>query len=265
MNIKPEIWGRVTDRFKDFKETIPFPPVGDWHSGTGYAIDGEPFKESYFKGKAGDKSAMAQFSERRNKVAKVVGLAMSYGGSGYTIAHKTGCTVEQGDNIVRKFFGMFGTFEFHLKRVLEWANREYLVRDVFGRIRYLPKLALTGFDIATKKIRSAMRRLVYNAPVQTSGSTQLKAMMVVQNRYLENGKLNRHLGNLRVNYKPYTRIVTVGVDKVTDDLRNTVHGLPDGNTKVLVLSPEGVPVEEYSRPVQMRMGIIRKFGMEVYW
>ena len=260
--IEDVVWKRLVDRLEKFQAVISFPPVGDWHSGNAYAIYGEDCKRYYLESLSANETAADMFKKLRS-LAKVAGLAITYGATAWTLASKLNIPQEEAERVINGFFQVFSFFHNHLRLLLEQAKKDLLVRDLFGRIRYLPKLGLEGWDDQTKKIRSAMRRLDYNAPIQTTGATQLKSIMITQHRYMEKGKLNRHLGNLKVTYKPYTRIVLV--KSLTPELEADMDRLPDGNTKVLLVDGARVPVKEYTRSVQMRMGIIRRHGLEIFW
>lgn len=253
-------------RYFDLLKTNPkiqeeFPPPGDWHSGNGYAVYGEPFKEDFFTGKK-DKSIAKRFKEYRTR-SKVGGLAIIYGAWVNTLSVQMNVLVEAAEEFYNNFYAAYPIFGHWMESVMAQAKKLNWVLDLFGRIRYLPKITLAPTP-ENKAVIGKQKRIAGNAPVQTSGSSMLKLALITQGNYIEKGHLNRFYGNAVVEYKYYTRIVGVSSALVTDEFKRLIETLEDGNVKVLI-TQDNKPVEEYSRPVRLSMKDIKQFGMYLIW
>ena len=262
-----------------------FPPLGDFHSFNGFTMYGEPFKIAWEESKAKltsnmDEQEVREVEQRANQAkirfknmrgrAKAVGLAIPYGGSGFTVSQSLGVTKDEGDKITDEFFFSFKQLRKHLMATLKKAQQERLVRNLFGRIRYLPNLVRPKWTGDKQSYKQAMRvyskaeRLVYNAPIQSAGADQLKTVMITASRYLEEGFMSRYHGNLVATYRPYTRIISIPSDEVTKEFKGFIESLPTGNCLVLVMKGEKV-VYKYDRPVALNVGHIYEWGMEIIW
>lgn len=250
---------RAKDRYVKGKDTPVFPVPGDWHSKNGIMIFGGEISQAFLSGNK------VLFKKLRD-VAKAIGLALCYGGTEYAVTRKIP-EMPLSESKVRKdtFFFNLPILQRYLHNLLGYARKNLKVFDLFGRIRYLPALSLNPYDADNRKMIAYCERLVYNAPVQTSGSNQLKLIMSRQGSYFEKGRLNRLQGNLMVTYHPYTRIVSITEGQVTDDFRNHIDLMETGNVKVLVVNSFGDPVEEYSRPVRLTAKEIKDYGLSVVW
>lgn len=260
---------RVLSRLKDYSPSKKaFPKVGDWHGANAYGIYGENYKDLYMKGVHGDSASGRKASEYRT-LAKIGGLAVCYGAMAKTLAGRLGVSQVDSELFYNNFFKSFPVFKAYMDSFIRMVRKTCQAKDLFGRIRYLPVLGKseTGNAEEDDKLRRqkwGSINVAYNAPVQGSGATMLKFILVQLGGYLEKGRMNRVHGNLMVNYCPYTRIVGLDVSKVTDEFKAFVDGLECGNIKVLLMDG-GSPVEEYSRNVRLSVADMNRFGVEILW
>ena len=255
-------------RTVDTKKKKAFPKVGDWHGANAYGIYGDKYRDLFLKSLDGDEDSGRKASKFRT-LAKVGGLATCYGAMPKTLAGRMAIPMEDAEYFYTNFFKSFPVFKKYMDAFISNTRKKCQVSDLFGRIRYLPVLGRrpTGNEEEDAKLNRqkwGSINVAYNAPVQGSGATMLKYMLIQLGRYIERGRLNRFHGNLAATYRPYTRIVGMDADAATDDFRSFVDGLECGNIKVLLLK-NGVVVEEYSRPVRMSKRDIDRYGMDLLW
>lgn len=273
---------RLVDGFRAAaEEKKHFPPVGDWHAINAFAIFGDEVRKKFL---SNDKDDNDSYQKKRNKVAKPTGLAMIYGGTEYTVSQNVGVPLDEAAMIVHNFYKVLPVFKRYLKNLLKdalGAKPVSMVRDLFGRIRYVPYLdrkkamdkvtqyandkGVTEFNANKEmmKLYSAYERLAYNAPIQTSGSSMLKYLTISVGKFIREGRMNRaHLVFDR-DQKFYTRIVAVSADSSTNGLTRFLNSLEDGNVLVVILGSNDEVLARFDRPVRLRMSDVRRFNMRV--
>jgi DNA polymerase-1 len=158
-----------------------FPPVGDAHAITAAAVFPEA-KDAFLGRKVMHRKrrvevegaeAKAYYKEELRATAKMIGLAIPYGGTGYTVASRLGVSQSEGDEIVSNILAGNPMVGRYIQARRSQVRREKKVASIFGRIRYLPDI-----DSKNNKKVYLSERLAFNAPVQMSGAEQLKLILL---------------------------------------------------------------------------------------
>lgn len=273
----------IVEGLKTLEKRQAFPPVGDAHSLATYTIFGEKTKDAFYGNKVethklievnGEmqpetlegKDAKIYFDKYLRKQGKVAHLAMVYGATGYTVANRTGVTEREGETIVSNFMSGNPHISRYLDNNKASAFKNKQVKALLGRIRYLPEI-----DSSNPKVKGYNKRLAMNAPIQTSGSDQLKLMMIEADKFCETYRLNRISGNLINTYKGwYTRVIAIIGEDRLPEISERLDAIENGNCKVVVFaSVDDFNNEKisysYDRNLRLTMKDIKEMGMTVIW
>lgn len=149
---------------------------GDWHSLNASGLYGDEFDKCTDKFKRKDLRG----------IAKIVGLALCYGGTAYTVAGNMKTTKEDAQKKIDNFFRLLNTLNIYMlltkKRVLEIGK----IYNLFGRCRSVEKWAFS----ASWKEKAYAQRSALNHPIQSSSAEILKIMMIRVDEYIERNGLS---------------------------------------------------------------------------
>jgi hypothetical protein len=137
---------------------------GDWHSLNTSGLYGKEFDECNDKFKKKD---------LRN-IGKIVGLALCYGGSNYTVSGNMNTNKEDAQNKIDSFFSKLSILNLYMiaakNKVLEIGK----VYNMFGRCRDVSKWAFSQ----NWKDKAYAQRTALNHPIQSTSAELLKIMMI---------------------------------------------------------------------------------------
>lgn len=149
---------------------------GDWHSLNASGLYGSDFDNCT------DKFKRKDFRD----IAKIVGLALCYGGSAYTVSGNMRTSKEEAQEKIDNFYRKLTTLNIYMlltkKKVLE-TGKAY---NLFSRIRDMSKWA---FSVSWKDKLFA-QRVALNHPIQSTSAELLKIMMIRVDDYIEANKLS---------------------------------------------------------------------------
>lgn len=238
-----------------------FPPVSDWHSANTYAMFNERFKDAYYN----DKSA---FKEMRGK-GKGVGLAIGYGGTEYTVSENLNISTGEAEKLVIQFKSGLPTFVKYDAECIKTAKIEKQVKDLFGRIRYLPNIEFkrTGNqekDKLNRSIAKKCERLAVNAPIQMTGATQIKLITINIGRFIEDNKLNHFHGNLIAdNFIKHIAVARLTEESQIRDLCSVLDEHENGNILIIFGSSKDNIVAKYSRLVKLTVKDLKDLSLSL--
>lgn len=153
---------------------------GDWHSLNASGLYGDEFDKCTDKYKKKDLRG----------IAKIVGLALCYGGSSYTVSGNMDTTKADAQEKIDNFFRKLTTLGLYMlaakRRVLEVGK----VYDVFGRCRDMSKWAFSN----TWKDKMYAQRVALNHPIQSTSAEILKILMIRMDEYIELHNLSQLYG-----------------------------------------------------------------------
>ncbi len=122
---------------------------------------------------------------RRN--AKAVNFGIVYGISAFSLSEDLSITREEAKEYMRRYFEAYPGIETYLNNCVKEAQENGYVRTMYGRIRPIPELKSSNFNL-----RSFGERVAMNSPIQGSAADIMKiAMIRVENRLRAEGLRTR--------------------------------------------------------------------------
>jgi hypothetical protein len=150
--------------------------AGDWHSLNASGLYGDEFDKCTDKYKRKDLRG----------VAKIVGLALCYGGSAYTVSGNMGTTKAEAQVKIDNFFRKLSTLEIYMYFAKEKVLEHGKVYNLFGRCRDMSKWAFSN----RWKDKMYSQRVALNHPIQSTSAEVLKILMIRVDEYIENNGLS---------------------------------------------------------------------------
>ncbi|MFH1725706.1 MAG: DNA polymerase I [Elusimicrobiota bacterium] len=114
--------------------------------------------------------------------AKAVNFGIVYGQSAHGLSVELGIPRGEAQRYIKRYFERYRGVDAWIKRTLEAARRDGLVRTLLGRVRYLPDIGARNFQV-----RSFNERVAVNTPIQGTSADIIKAAMVNIHRKLRAG------------------------------------------------------------------------------
>lgn len=197
--------------------------AGDWHAINAVAFFGDAFVKAEGK----------EWKEFRDK-AKKGGLALTYGGSEYTLAKHFEIEVDAGLKIKEAFFRKLARLNAYMISCITKVMGSGSVVNLFGRLRdmsrYVTKEGKTRKQY-NKEVGYA-KRTCLNGPIQSSAAELLKIAMIRLDEYITEKELSPYQGRalpriMTATYRDvkfhqiksdHDEVVTV----LRDDLRNEI-------------------------------------------
>jgi DNA polymerase-1 len=116
-------------------------------------------------------------SQKRN-FAKTVNFGVIYGMSAFSLSKDLKITKLEAARYIENYFNYYSGIYEYMENTIKKAREDGFVKTIFNRIRYLPELKSSNFNI-----RSFGERIARNMPVQGSAADIIKiAMINVHNR-----------------------------------------------------------------------------------
>lgn len=150
--------------------------AGDWHSLNALGL----YQDQFINGDKYEK-------KRLRTIAKVVGLALNYGGSAWTVSNNMNETVDEAQDKIDNFFRKLSTLQFYMnatkRRVMETGQ----VSNLFGRIRDMSKWAFSQDPDQKQRRRDAgyAQRTALNHPIQSTCAELLKISMIRVDEWIQ--------------------------------------------------------------------------------
>ncbi|HEC66807.1 MAG TPA: hypothetical protein ENI23_16150, partial [bacterium] len=162
----------IIEHYKDVSE--------DWHAINADGLYGPEFT---------DQEDKFQKKELRD-VSKIVGLALTYGGSSYTVSNNMGNSEDEAQEKINAFFRKLTTLNDYMNATKRKVLETGAVWNLFGRKRDVHRWSHSKAD-SSKQVRrdkGYAQRTALNHPVQSTAAEFLKiAMIRVDDLILERG------------------------------------------------------------------------------
>lgn len=157
----------------------------DWHGVNAAGLYGEEFTEQKDKFKK---------KELRGD-AKIVGLAITYGGTAFTVSKTMGCSVEVAQQRVESFLRELTVLKAYMEQAEQQVYVTGRVANLFGRERDVSAdaWASRNKDLSFKEIKrreNFARNTALNGPIQGTAAELLKLGMIRAAAYIKEHKLN---------------------------------------------------------------------------
>ena len=139
--------------------------------------------------------------------AKAVNFGIVYGISAYSLSQDLNITKAEADEYIASYFARYPKVKEYLDGAVEKAHKTGYARTEYGRIRYIPEISSSNFNL-----RSFGERVAMNMPIQGTAADIIKIAMIRVHNALKNHKsrliLQVHDELLLEVYKPELEEVT---------------------------------------------------------
>lgn len=126
---------------------------------------------------------LSEVTGYQRSFAKTVNFGIVYGMGEFSLAQDLGISVKEAKKYISGYWEKYTGIREFMKKTKENAKADGFVTTLFGRIRYIPELRSSNFNI-----RSFGERAASNAPIQGTAADIIKIAMVrVHKRLKEEG------------------------------------------------------------------------------
>jgi DNA polymerase-1 len=115
----------------------------------------------------------------QRRAAKATNFGLIYGQGAFGLGRTLGIPVKEAEQFIAAYFARYSGVQAYMKETLEMADRDGCVATLFGRIRHLPDLRSSNWNL-----RENARRVAINARIQGSAADILKLAMIAVDRRL---------------------------------------------------------------------------------
>jgi len=116
--------------------------------------------------------------------AKAVNFGIVYGISGRGLSEQLRTSKEEAQDYIDKYFQRYPQVKEFMEKIIAQGYRDGCARTIMGRLRELPELKSSNYQI-----KSFGERLAINTPIQGSAADIIKIAMVKLDKKLEEAKL----------------------------------------------------------------------------
>ncbi len=118
-------------------------------------------------------------SADQRRAAKTINFGLIYGMSAFGLAQALGVPTAEAEAFMKAYFARYGGVQQYMRETVERAEREGKVETLWGRVRHLPELGSSNFNL-----RENARRVAINARIQGTAADVLKLAMIAVDRRL---------------------------------------------------------------------------------
>lgn len=129
-----------------------------------------------------------QVTSEMRRSAKAVNFGIVYGISDFSLAKDINVTRKEAARFIENYLSVFSNVKKYMEDIVEYGNKHGYVETLFHRIRHIPELKSSNFQI-----RSFGKRVALNTPIQGSAADIIKIAMVKVWRELKEKKLKSRL------------------------------------------------------------------------
>jgi DNA polymerase-1 len=111
--------------------------------------------------------------EEQRRRSKMVNYALLYGKTAFTLARDLGVSRREAERFIDSYFSRYPSVRRFLDSTVATARETGVVRTLLGRLRRLPELGSSNFQVRTEAERQAV-----NTPIQGSAADLIKKAML---------------------------------------------------------------------------------------
>jgi DNA polymerase I len=130
---------------------------------------------------------MAQNAEHR-RAAKAINFGIIYGQTPFGLAAQLGIDQKEAAQFIAAYFARYSGVKEYLERSLAEARKAGVTRTMFGRIRPVPEITSTQFNL-----RNFAERTALNTPLQGTAADLIKLAMIAIARQLTEQKFEARM------------------------------------------------------------------------
>jgi hypothetical protein len=185
----------------EYQKNVP----GDWHSlnAIGLFEEFEGCKDKYAK------------KEMRGK-SKVIGLALTYDGSAFTVSKVLGEIPEKAQERIDNFFKLLNVERRYMIQTKRSVLKTGITKNLFGRVNNISNKAFSS----SFKERGYAQRVALNYPIQGTGAELLKISKIRVDEFITNHKLNPYYGQ---SIKEHLNREELDYRLILCSIANTIH------------------------------------------
>lgn len=117
--------------------------------------------------------AIGDVSKEERSHAKAVNFGIVYGISDFGLAQSTGLSKKEARAYIDKYLAGFPGVQRYMENIKSAARENGYVKTLYGRIRYIPDIRSSNFNL-----RGAAERAALNMPIQGSAADIMKLAMI---------------------------------------------------------------------------------------
>lgn len=204
------------------------------------ALSGDPSMISAFKQKRDIHAETAarlygvpreEVTSAMRRAAKTVNFGIIYGISAFGLSQRLDCSRNEAARLIESYFNEFPGVKDFMDRLIAEAREKGYAQTLCGRIRKLPDLASSNFNL-----RAAAERTAINTPIQGSAADMIKIAMIRVHQLLQGSKS-------RLIMQIHDELL---IDLHQDEENELTPSIVDAMQSALPL-PNGVPLEVEAR------------------
>ena len=115
----------------------------------------------------------------QRRAAKATNFGLIYGQGAFGLGRTLGISTKEAEQFIAAYFARYGGVQAYMQETLAMAERDGCVSTLFGRIRHLPDLKSSNWNL-----RENARRVAINARIQGTAADVLKLAMIAVDRRL---------------------------------------------------------------------------------
>ena len=166
-------------------------------------------------------------SELRRQ-AKAINFGIVYGISDFGLSQNIGISRKEASNYINMYFERYPKIESYMKSNVEYCKENGYIKTIFGRIRPIPEINSSNYNLRTFGERAAM-----NMPLQGSASDIIKlAMVKIFDKFNSEGLKSKII--LQVHDELVVDCYPGELDKVKEILKSGMENVVDLSVKLLV-------------------------------
>ena len=166
-------------------------------------------------------------SELRRQ-AKAINFGIVYGISDFGLSQNIGISRKEASNYINMYFERYPKIESYMKSNVEYCKENGYIKTIFGRIRPIPEINSSNYNLRTFGERAAM-----NMPLQGSASDIIKlAMVKIFDKFNSESLKSKII--LQVHDELVVDCYPGELDKVKEILKSGMENVVDLSVKLLV-------------------------------
>lgn len=169
-----------------------------------------------------------EITPEQRRSAKAINFGIVYGISDFGLSQNIGVSKKEAGEYIKLYFERYPKISEYMKSNVEYCRTFGYVKTCFGRIRPVPEINSTNFNLRTFGERASM-----NMPLQGSASDIIKlAMVKIYNEMKSRGLKSKII--LQVHDELVVDVVAGELDEVKEILKNGMENVVNFDVKLTV-------------------------------
>ncbi|NLU52110.1 MAG: DNA polymerase I [Clostridiaceae bacterium] len=162
------------------------------------------------------KVPLDEVTSEMRRSAKAVNFGIIYGISDFSLAKDINVTRKEAARYIENYLSTYAKVKQYMEDIVEYGKEKGYVKTMFNRIRHIPELKSSNFQV-----RSFGKRIALNTPIQGSAADIIKIAMVKVWRELKERKLKSRL-ILQVHDELVVETAMDELEQVKDIVKNSM-------------------------------------------